>query len=219
MADFRISWSGKNVDIPKLPAKHAFELSVMQALTSEPQVYRDGSVLRELEPRVDLRFSARFPNLSPLHTGSEDATRLLRMRLENAWLYLSRNQGTVSVAWDSAMTVNTTTNQDRDSGDSTVRVSSNTGIVNGQYYRLIGARSEGEANRHQLVHVASRSGTTLTLTDDLDYDFASGAHFIDELYFPSAVLREQSPAWPFNDHGERETWFDFDFSFFMGPLS
>ena len=93
MADFRISWAGKSVDIPKLPAKHAFELSVMQALTSEPQVYRDGSVLRELEPRTDLRFSARFPNLSPLHTGSEDATRLLRMRLENAWLYLSRNQG------------------------------------------------------------------------------------------------------------------------------
>ena len=219
MADFRISWSGKHVDIPKLPAKHAFELSVMQALTSEPQVYRDGSVLRELEPRVDLRFSARFPNLSPAHTGSEDATRLLRMRLENAWLYLSRNQGTVSVAWDSARTVNTTLDGDVDEGDTTVEVDSATGIVAKRFYRLIGARSEGEANRHQLVQVDSISSTTLTLVDDLDYDFADGAHFLDELFFPSIVLREQDPAWPFADHGEKESWFDFDLSFFMGPLS
>ena len=69
------------------------------------------------------------------------------------------------------------------------------------------------------MHVASRAGTTLTLTDDLDYDFADGAHFLDALYFPSVVLREQEPAWPFADHGEKPGWFDFSFEFFMGPLS
>ena len=125
----------------------------------------------------------------------------------------------MSVAWDSARTVNTTLDADADDGDTTVDVDSATGIVADRYYRIIGARSEGEANRHQLVHVASIAGTTLTLTDDLDYDFSDGAHLIDELYLPSVVLREQAPDWPFNDHAERETWFDFDLTFFMGPLS
>ena len=218
MGDFRISWSGKRVDIPKLPAKHAFELSVTQALTSDPQVFRDGAVLRELEPRVDLQFSARFPNLSPLHTGSEDATRLLRMRLENAWVFLQRHEGVVSVAWDSDLTKQTTLTANAAAGDDSIDVDSSSDIVAGRYYRLIGAQSRGEANRHQLVHVNSLSGSTLTLTDDLDYAFADDAHLLDELYFPSVVLRERAPAWPFDDHAERAAWFDFSFEFFMGPL-
>ena len=219
MGAFRISYNGKDIDLPKGPAKHSLEVNVLQPLVTGPQVFRSGAVLRELEPRVDIRFMCSFPNLSPEHySGSLASARRLRIQLENFWIYLQRSAGTVSLALDSDLAVNTATSASADSGDSSIAVLSTIGLA-ARRYRLIGSSAQGQANHYQMLDVSAVAGNVLTLRYSLDYPFDSGAHLIDEHYFPSVVLRDARPGWPFNDHGQREGWFDFQLDVFLGALS
>ena len=217
---FQIEYAGKTIDLPKGPAKRAFTVRVSQPLASTPKVYRDGAVLRELEPRTDIHFSCRFPNLSPQHYAADslESVRALRVQLENFWVYLLRSEGPVSVAVDSTRRVRTTLNADRAAGSGDLAVDSAAGVVAGRRYRLFGSDAAGEANRYQMLTVTGVAGGVLTVEDALDYDFSDGAHVLDEFWFPAVVLREQDPPWPFVDHGELEGWFDFALTFFLGPL-
>ena len=217
MGDFRIFYNGKSIDLPKLPNKHTLAHSVILPLTSNPKTYRDGRVVRELEPRVDVRFSCAFMNLSPQHLGGSEAmARRLRVRLENFWIWLQRS-GAASVAWDSARTVNTTLSVAGAAGDNQVRVVAGAGIQAGRY-RLLGSRAKSQANRYQLLNVTAVNGQLVTVSDALDYGFGAGAHFIDEFYFPAVALRDFSD-WPFDDGGELPGWFNFKLAFYLGPLS
>lgn len=110
----------------------------------------------------------------------EAAHQTLRRNLLQWYAWASMGKAW-TFAYDSSDTVLTTLAAGANAGSSSVEVSSATGIVAGRQYVI---RS---ATQLDIVRVASIDGTTLTLTESLNFDFADGDRFRTLRYWPARL--------------------------------
>lgn len=144
----------------------------------------------------------RIPNMSPtkvaetLNVGPDVLINLAFRWLVNATashatlkrnLYQWFEWASQGLPWtfarDSSKTALTTLSAGALAGDSTITVSSITGLSSGDQCIL------KSATQQELVKInGAPSGSTVTLTETLNFDFVSGSRFRHEQYWPALLL-------------------------------
>lgn len=97
------------------------------------------------------------------------------------WFLWAQNGGSWIFAYDLNLQNITTLNGGVLAGASSVVVTSATGLVVGNQYVI---RSKTNL---ELVKISGISGTTITLVESLNYAYATGSRFRDELYWPARL--------------------------------
>ncbi len=120
-----------------------------------------------------------------VNSNSTDATLKRNMRQFFQWA----SQGNAwTFASDSSKTVLTTLASGAASGDTSLVLTSATGVVAGQQYVL---RSKTQI---QVVKINSIAGApTVTIIEALDFAFASGSRFRDDQYWPARLADMTNP--------------------------
>lgn len=183
--------TSKSITLSQRPQRQQF-LDPDQVVVSNTAI---SGIEERLNVRLDLPVSFSFRYF----VTPTEAT--LKRNLQQ-WLALAKEGGEWFFALDSAEKVLTTLSDSSLAGDSSVEVTSATGIVIGNQY-LIRSSTRGE-----LVKVAGVSGTTITLTETLNNDWFTGDRFRSEQYWPGRLVK------PRNVLVEREPlWFDLNLEF------
>lgn len=117
-------------------------------------------------------------------TNANDATLKRNLR---QWFEWAQQGGAWYIALDNGQTVLTTLSAAASAGATTVTVTSAMGIIVGKLYVI---RS---ATKYQLVKVSAISSTTITLTEALDFDVASGDRFRSEQYWQGRLVNNTNP--------------------------
>ncbi len=139
--------------------------------------------LREyvVTPRVEIPVHIEFPV-----TKTSTTTQLPKI---TNWYQHACRGGTWSFALDSAKVVDTTLNGSASSGATSLIVTSATGIVSGQIYKIIDG-----AYYQELIVSGIASNTISFATTPLNTDIASGAIFRDQYFFQGEI--GENPEYP-----------------------
>jgi hypothetical protein len=119
------------------------------------------------------------------------------------WWQWAQKGNAWTIARDTTQTVLTTLAADASVGALTLTLTSTVGVVVGQLYIL---RNETDLT---VVKVTAISGSTVTIEDQIDFDFLSGDRFRAEQYWPGRLL--SNPHSPVIEHAPGQ--FDIDLQF------
>lgn len=169
----RISYNSKNVDLPEDVSVMPWQLQ--QQGTQNRSV--SGIGVETLSHRIDVVVSAAWDML--VASGVADTERKRQLRQLAQWIQAG---SAFTFARDRDKTVNTTISADAAAGASSVVVASATGITIGDEYVL------RDSLRAETVKVSNISGTTITLAETLNFDFAAGARFRYAEYWPARAV-------------------------------
>jgi|SRR5215813_9038588 len=171
----RISYNGKNVDLPKTPFDYIIDPLVPRTVHST----LIGTVDTLLLPRMDVHVHAKF---------RPSVNLPLMFALENWWQWAQHGE-LFDISFNSAKVVRSSLTFDSPVGTSLLTVSSSVGFVVGDYYVMKSGSS------YQVVRVLSISGNDITIYGTLNFTFVAGA-LVRDLYFWQCLIRDQQAPLP-----------------------
>lgn len=173
MASPRITYNSKNIDFGTGPYRLQYDYPGIALVNMS--VSRIAEVLN-VSPDVAISLAFRgFQNANTTHA-------TLKRNLYQFWEW-ARQGKAWTFARDSSKTANTTLLSGASAGDTTLTVSSITGLSSGDQCVL---RS---ATQMEIIKInGAPSGSTVTLTESLNASFASGTRFRHEQYWPARLM-------------------------------
>lgn len=173
----RIIYNLKTIDLPDVEF-----IEVIPKVPRVIRVTRTGAVQTQLDPRMDISINARWATVDAVYWA---AAATLKLQFQNLWQW-AQHGNVFTFAVDSAKVVNTSLSAAASEGDTSFDVASATGILN-SVYRLI------DGPRYQMVTVTGVVGSTVTISETLNFDFSSGTLFRDRWYFVCVLHDENAP--------------------------
>ncbi len=173
-----ITYNGKTLSFPLAPYRFTTPDYPLQSSTSRTLSGVADDILLRADAAISIGFQ-RFVNATADHA-------TLKRNLQQ-WLQWAQTGQAWTFARDSTKTANTTLSSAAAAGASSVVITNATGLVIGNQYIL---RSKDNI---ELVKISNIASTTITLTETLNFGYATGSRFRDELYWPGRLLDKTNP--------------------------